>query len=162
MLKKIITILSVALLSTFGIFAGDPNDISVEQLPPEVKSVLEKYVSILRSAATVDECAKNLVEIAGGGLVNEDGSLRKDVPQFSLKKDFTDIKQYADPIVITRVNLTSSNGDGFGKTKIKGKIYKIWIDKKDKSLGMPAPVRIMIPEGHPTITTPKVVQIGNY
>jgi hypothetical protein len=71
------------------------------------------------------------------------------------------VRHYADPIRITRVNLGYSNGSGYGPSAIKGKVYKIWIDKKDPSLGMPAPITIMVPEGHPTIQNPKVTGIGS-
>ncbi|HMU81763.1 MAG TPA: hypothetical protein PKE49_18020 [Leptospiraceae bacterium] len=139
------------------------NDIPVEKLPADVKQVLEQYVNILRTSKSLDECATRFTSIAGGSLVtDEKGTLRDTVKPFSLKKDFNDIKQYADPIVITRVNATPSNGQGYGSSAIKGMVYKIWIAKKDASIGMPAPVSILVPEGHPTITTPKVVGIGSY
>jgi hypothetical protein len=63
--------------------------------------------------------------------------------------------------VITRVNASASNGQGFGASAIKGKVYKIWIAKKEGAAGMPAPISIMVPEGHATIKTPKVVVIGS-
>ena len=101
-------------------------------------------------------------EIAGGSLVNEDGSLRSTVAQFGLKKDFNNVKHYANPIKITRVNVTFSNKDGYGKTAIKGKVYQIWIAKDDPAKGMPAPIRVLVPEGHDSITTPKVTNVGSY
>ena len=119
-------------------------------------------MNILRSSEDIDQCAEKFLEVAGGGLVNEDASaLRQDVPQFSLKKDFNDVKFYADPIKITRVNVSISNGDGYGESAIAGKKYKIWIDKADKKNGMPAPISILVPQGHESIKTPKVVGIGS-
>ena len=138
------------------------NDISVNKLPKEVKDVLVQYISILRNSEDIDKCAEKFIEVAGGSLVNENGSaLRQDVARFSLNKDFGNAKFYADPIKITRVNLTVSNGDGYGSSAIKGKKYKIWIEKANKSNGMPAPVSIIVPEGHESIKTPKVVNIGS-
>jgi len=138
------------------------NDIPAAKLPKEVKTVLEQYVSILRSSADIDQCAEKFLEVAGGSLVNENVSgLRQDVPQFSLKKDFNNVKFYADPIKITRVNVSTSNGDGYGWSAIKGKKYKIWIEKANKANGMPAPITILVPEGHESITQPKVVGIGS-
>jgi len=138
------------------------NDIPTSKLPKEVKAVLEQYVSILRNSADIDQCAEKFIEVAGGGLVNENASgLRQDVPQFSLKKDFNNVKLYADPIKITRVNVSTSNGDGYGWSAIKGKKYKIWIEKANKANGMPAPITIMVPEGHESISLPKVVNIGS-
>lgn len=138
------------------------DDIAVEALPAEVKAVLVQYVAMLRAAKDIDAAAAGLLPLAGGGVVNETGTaLRTDVPRFSLKKDFDDVKFYADPLVITRVNASSSNGQGFGASAIKGKVYKIWIGKKEGAAGMPAPISIMAPEGHATIKTPKVVNIGS-
>jgi hypothetical protein len=138
------------------------NDISVNKLPKEVKDVLVQYISILRNSEDIDKCAEKFIEVAGGSLVNENGSaLRQEVARFSLNKDFSNAKFYADPIKITRVNLTVSNGEGLGSSAIRGKKYKIWIEKANKSNGMPAPVSIIVPEGHESIKTPKVVNIGS-
>lgn len=138
------------------------NDIPVKDLPASVKTLLDKYVETL-NIADLDQCATKFIEIAGGGLVNEDGtSLRTTIKPYSLKKDHADIKFYQQPVKITRVNKSVSNGDGFGASAIKGTVYKIWIAKKEGVAGMPAPVSIMVPEGHATITTPKVVGIGSF
>ncbi len=138
------------------------DDIPVAELPAPVKDVLEQYVKLLRAGPNVEACAKALIPIAGGGLVNPEGTgLRQDVPRFALKKDFDNVKFYADPLEITRVNKGTTGGHGFGKSAIKGPVYKIWIAKKKGGAGMPAPISIMVPEGHPTITTPRVVVIGS-
>jgi hypothetical protein len=138
------------------------NDIPVDQLPANVKQVLEQYVQILRTSKDVDEAATRITDLAGGTLVGENGKVTSNTRQFGLKKDFNNIKHYADPLIITRVNATPSNGQGYGKTAIKGMVYKIWIRKKNESQGMPAPVSIMVPEGHETITTPRLINVGSY
>lgn len=148
-------------LFTLSIFS-QAQDIPVETLPPEVKSILEQYVDILRNSGSLENAAVKFKEIAGGSLVNEDGSLRSTVAQFGLKKDFNNVKHYANPIKITRVNVTYSNKDGYGKTAIKGKVYQIWIAKDDPAKGMPAPIRVLAPEGHESIKTPKVTNVGSY
>jgi hypothetical protein len=138
------------------------NDIPVDQLPAEVKAVLEQYLKILSTSANLDECATNMMAVAGGSLVDEAGaSLRSTIKPYSLKKDYDNYKFYASPTVITRVNKTQSNGSGFGASAIKGTVYKIWIGKKNGSAGLPAPISIMVPEGHATIKTPKVIAIGS-
>ena len=162
-MKKII----LSLLLCFAAFnfisaQTKANDIPTSKLPAEVKAVLEQYVSILRSSADIDQCAEKFLEVAGGGLVNENASaLRQDISRFSLNKDFSNVKFYANPIKITRVNVSTSNGDGYGWSAIKGKKYKIWIDKANKANGLPAPITILVPEGHESITLPKVVNIGS-
>jgi hypothetical protein len=156
------TLLSFAVIG-FISAQSRANDIPTDKLPKEVKTVLEQYLTILRTSADVDQCAGKFLDLAGGGLVNEDAkSLRKDVARFSLNKDFSNVKFYANPLKISRVNLSYSNGDGLGWSAIKGKKYKIWIEKANKSNGMPAPVTILVPEGHESIKVPKVVNIGSF
>ena len=100
--------------------------------------------------------------IAGGGLVNEDGrSLRATVPPFSLKKDFNDVRVYAQPAQVTRIQVRLQQSDGYGASAIRGTEYKIWIAKAQGQPGMPAPISIMVPENHPFVRGPKVVGIGS-
>lgn len=137
------------------------DDIPVAKLPKEVKAVLDQYVAAL-NAPDLDSCAVLFLPIAGGGLVNEEGdALGRDLLDFSLKKDFNNVKFYRQPVKITRVNVRKSSGDGYGASAIKGKVYKVWLAKKPGVNGMPAPVSIMVPEGHETIKTPKVIGIGS-
>lgn len=138
-------------------------DIALSDLPQEVKTVLETYIHILKNSADLESCAKEFVKIAGGGLVDERGkTLRETVMPYSLKKDFTNIKFYASPLQISRVNCNPMPvTSGFGESAIQGKIYKIWLDKAPGEVGYPAPISIMVPEGHPEINTPKVVGIGS-
>lgn len=165
-MKKFFLLLALIPASAAVHAQGKTNEISVNELPQNVRQVLEGYVSILRNAASLDDAAAQFVKYAGGSLVNEDAhniTLRQDVKPYSLKKDFENIKFYADPLVITRV---SSNPDpqavGFGGSAIKGRVYKIWIAKKDGVEGMPAPVSILVPEGHTVIKEPKVISIGSF
>lgn len=153
---------SLAILGVLPVAAqSKKNDIPVQQVPKEVLETLEAYTKVL-SVETIEKCAEAFVAIAGGSLVDETGSrLSTDVPQFSLKKDHANFKFYAVPLQITRVNRSISNGDGYGPSAIKGTVYKIWIGKKPGTPGMPAPISIMVPEGHPTIKTPKVIGIGS-
>lgn len=139
------------------------NDIPTSQLPDEVKSVLGKYIAVLSQSESLDQCANAFVAIAGGSLVNEDGeTLRNTVKPYSLKKDFQNVKFYAlNPIRVTRVNVRETTGTGYGWSALKGKIYKVWIKKAPGQPGMPAPISIIVPEGHESITSPKVVGIGS-
>ncbi|AFM05154.1 hypothetical protein Fleli_2801 [Bernardetia litoralis DSM 6794] len=163
MKKFVLSILYFLLTTTVLLGQSKKNDISPQDLPKEVKNVLNQYIEILEQANNLDECAEMFAKIAGGSLVSEDGqSLGNDVKPYSLKKDFQNIKFYhTTSIKITRVNVKNSNGMGFGYSAIRGKVYKIWIGKKQGVSGMPAPISIMIPEGHSEIKTPKVVGIGS-
>jgi hypothetical protein len=134
------------------------DDIPVTELPATVKTVLEEYARILHDNKSIDDAANAFNAIAGGSLVNDEGKITKNTRQFGFKKDFNDFKHYAYPIKITRVNKSVSNGDGYGKTKIAGTRYKIWIAKDDSAKGMPAPVSIILPAHG----DPKVVNIGSY
>lgn len=165
MMKKILFVLTTCFFPLLSSGQSRATDISVGDLPGEVKQVLEQYIAGLRSARSLDQAAENFAKVAGGSLVNEDPeniTLRNSVKPYSLKKDFENVKFYAEPIQITRVNcppnLTQS---GFGASAIKGKVFKIWIAKADGQAGLPAPVSILVPEGHSTIKTPKVINIGS-
>lgn len=163
--KRFLLLLGMLMIVSASVFGqGRANDIPVSRLPNEVKEVLGKYIALLQTANDLDECATLFTAIAGGALVNEDVediTLRQSVKPYSLKKDFQNVKFYANPIKITRVNLSSLSGTGFGESAIGGKVYKIWIGKKAGVAGMPAPISIMVPENHPSIKTPKVIGIGS-
>ncbi len=169
-MRQVIIVFFVLLLGSYGLQAQDQliRDLKAlgksmpKTVPKPVREILVEYVNILRTSKDLDECAERFTAIAGGTLVNEDGqSLRNTVAPFSLKKDFNNVQHYANPIRITRVDVTNTNGTGYGESAIRGKHYKIWIDKINKSTGMPAPISIVVPQGHPTIKTPKVVGIGS-
>ncbi len=161
MKKWLILGLMFGLAATLASAQSKRDDIPVAQLPQEVRSVLDQYVAAL-NAPTLDSCAALFFPIAGGGLVNPEGtSLDSDLKQFSLKKDYQNIKFYLQPVKIIRVNVRWCHGDGYGASAVKGKVYKIWIAKKPGVAGLTAPVSIMVPEGHPAIKTPKVIGIGS-
>ena len=163
-MKKKIFWLGLAILLSFTVAINAQsrrNDIPIKDVPHSVIKVLNEYIAILKSK-TLDKCAEKFISVAGGSLVNSRGKqIAHDLKRFSLKKDYNNIKFYADPIEITRVNKSKSNGDGYGQSAIKGTRYKIWIGKKAGVKGMPAPISIMVPEGHKTIKTPKVIGIGS-
>jgi hypothetical protein len=155
--------LLVTLFLSVAVNAQTPDDIPVEQLPPEVKALLDKYLAALRGAKTLEDAAKALAPLAGGGLVNEDGkTLRDSVAPFSLKKDWSNVKFYADPVQITRVVKRKSGTEGFGPSAIGGTRYTMYIAKKEGVSGMPAPISITVPEGHATIKEPRVTGIGSF
>ena len=139
-------------------------DIDKEDLPVEVEKALIKYVELLRSDIGLNKVSQAFVGLAGGSLVNEDGqSLRSSVKPYSLKKDYQNIKYYAYPLRITRVNRSPTpRSSGYGASAIQGTVYKIWIDKAEGQNGLPAPVSILVPEGHPSIHQPKIVGIGSF
>lgn len=132
------------------------------QLPVEVRDAFEAYLKVLRTSATLDEAASRLLPIAGGGLVDEKGtSLRPTVAPYSLRKDLAAIGCYDPDDRITRVEASVTTGHGFGASAIKGILYRIWLAKREGVAGLPAPVQVLYPEGHPTIRDPKVVGIGS-
>lgn len=132
------------------------------ELPADVRATLDQYLRVLRQSRTIDECAASFVGLAGGGLVDESGQkLRTDVPQFSLKKDHDNVKFYADPPQVTRVDVDPDATQGYGASALRGRVYKIWVAKAQGQPGMPAPISILVPTSHPTIKSPKVVGIGS-
>ena len=140
------------------------NDIPVQELPSNVKMVVQEYIHILKNANSLEDCAKKMIKVAGGGLINESTSyvtLRNSIKPYSLKKDFNNIKFYAQPIIITRVNVSKNRTSGYGESAIKGTIYKVWIGKKEGVNGMPAPISILVPQNHKIIKSPKIIGIGS-
>jgi hypothetical protein len=126
-----------------------------------VRQTLERYVHMLATSRGMDELASHFAPIAGGALVTEDGRLMATVPQFSLKKDWQNVQHYKTPPEVTRVVVTAGQVQGYGASAIRGTEYKVWIAKRDPQLGMPAPVAILVPEGHAFVHGPRVVGIGN-
>ena len=158
-MRKYAYLFVVAITFSQAIFSwSKADDIPVESLPAKVKAVVENYARILRESKSVEEAATAIAPIAGGSLVNENGSLSNNTKQFGLKKDFNNIKHYANPIKITRVNKTISKGDGYGAAKIAGDRYTVWIATDDPAKGMPAPVTLILPASG----EPKLVNVGSY
>jgi hypothetical protein len=142
------------------LLCGHQSDKAVNQLPVGVNIVLEEYINILRTSKDLDECAIKFLTIAGGTLVNPEGTmLRNSVKPYSLKKDFENIHFYMSPVKIVRVVKIQTKQAGYGKSALAGDWYKIYIAKKDGS--QPAPIHIVDPIGHPFIKTPKVIQVGS-
>lgn len=156
--KRLALIAIFALVPAAVVAWNKADDIPVEQLPDAVKSVLVSYSHILKESPTVEEAANAFARIAGGSLVNDNGSVSNNTKQFGLKKDLNNFRHYAWPIRITRVNKTVSRGEGYGSKKIAGDRYTIWIAKDDAAKGMPAPVTIIAPPAG----EPKVVNVGSY
>ena len=158
-MKKYACLLFVAATFSQPVFSwSKADDIPVENLPANAKALVENYVRILRESKSVEEAATAITPVAGGSLVNENGSLSNNTKQFGLKKDFNNIKHYANPIKITRVNKTVSKGDGYGAAKIAGDRYTVWIAKDDPAKGLPAPVTLIVPASG----EPKIVNVGSY
>lgn len=137
-------------------------DVTPKNLHPDVRWVLEYYAAVLRRSGDLDTCAERFLAVAGGGLVDEDGrSLRSTVKPYSLKNDFERIDRYADPTIVKRVVKLRPTTSGFGASAIHGDPFKIWIEKAEGEPGLPAVVTILVPHGHPTIRSPKVVRMGS-
>lgn len=156
--KNISFAIGLLFIFSFGIIKAQTTEISADQVPNEVKAVLNQYINILTNSNNLDVCANEMLKIAAGGLLSQDcKSIASDVKPYSLKKDFENVKFYKNPVVITRVQLINDDYDGYGPTLISGTVYKIWIAKKEGVNGMPAPVKIIVPKNHPTYKTPKVI-----
>ena len=161
MIKKIVIVVSILLINS--VINAQQKDIVISDLPVEVKAVLDEYITILTTSNSIDECADRFLEIAGGGLVNPNGTLlRNSVKPYSLTKDFNNIKFYKVPVEIIRVAKTKTGQAGYGVSALSGDWYKIYIAKKDGVSGMPAPVHIVYPKNHKYIKTPKVIQGGSF
>lgn len=148
----LICILTMLVFVTVSTIAKQ-KDIPKDQVPKDVIEVLNKYLEILSTSASLDDCAEKMVKIAAGHMLNQSGTISDDVKQYSLKKDHQNVKFYKVPAVITRVVLMEDDYDGYGPTLFEGTRYKIWIAKKDGVAGLPAPIPIIKPKSGP----PKIV-----
>ena len=145
-------------LSTSALAQSDQKDISLDELPENVKTLVTDYMQALQ-ATNLDECAEKVSLLAGGGLVNDDGkTLRSSVKPFKLKKDFNNAKHYSYPISITKANVSENRTSGYGNSALKGKLYKVWVSKKNDT-EHPAPISILVPDTEGK--SPKVVGIGS-
>ncbi len=143
-------------ISVFSSIYPQRKDIPVEEVPSAVIKVLNQYLKILSESPTLEDCAKNIYPLLGGGLLSSDGKkVSSDTIQFSLKKDYNNVKFYSVPAEITRIQLNKNSYDGFEKTYIEGDIFKIWVKKKEGVAGMPAPIPVIVPKNDPE--HPKVI-----
>jgi hypothetical protein len=153
--KILLLVTAIFIIATaFRSSTGPRTEIEASEVPADVKQVLKKYLVLLTTSATVDEAATKLKAIAGGSILNKNGEVTSDVKRYSLKKDWQNAKFYKNPPVITRVQKTENDYDGYGETLFQGTRYKIWIAKKDGVGGMPAPIPII----KPASGAPKVVK----
>lgn len=151
---SVIIIMFLAFFLLSGLASAKQKDIPLDQVPKDVIEVLNTYLKILTTSASLDECGTKVAKIAGGHMVSQSGMISRDVIEFSLKKDFQNAKFYKVPAVITRVVLMEDDYDGYGPTLIQGDRYKIWIAKKDGVAGMPAPIPVIKPKtGAPKIVS---------
>lgn len=133
-------------------------DIPVSELPLDVKLLVEDYFKILKTG-TLDDAEVRFSQLAGGDLIDEDGStLREDVKPVALKRDRNNLKFYSLPLNITKVTVYENKSSGLGIGAIKGDLFKVYIARKE---GKPSYLSVIVPKNHPTITSPKIVEIGN-
>ena len=155
-MRKIALIICMIFPVSQAAFAA-PKELEPSALPRDVVETLNAYLTVLSSSASVDEAGNTLLTrgLIGGHLLSTDGTkASSDALQFSLKKDFENVKFYTVPAVITRIILETDSYDGFKKTLFEGARYKIWINKKPGVAGMPAPVPVIKPKsGKPRVVS---------
>lgn len=152
--KLLIPLISLVIMLPLNGF-GQKKELKNNEIPQDVVNVLNEYMKILTTSASVDDAASKLVKIAAGHLVTSDlSAITSDVKMFSLKKDFENAKFYEYPPVITRCQLSPDDYDGYETTLFEGERYKIWIKKKEGVNGMPAPIPIIKPKsGQPKVVS---------
>ncbi len=151
-MKRILISFTMAFLMVNTFIAAQTKELKTSEIPQDVKDVLNEYLQILSSSKTLDDVANNIVKVCAGHLVSSSGTVPSDVKQFSLKKDWENVKFYKVPAVITRCQFIPNEYDGFQETLFEGDKYKIWIAKKDGTAGLPAPIPIIKPKsGKPKV-----------
>jgi hypothetical protein len=122
-----------------------------------VITTLNAYLTVLSTGKSVQDAAEALIsqDLVAGHLISSDGkSVPRDIVEYSLKKDYTNISFYTIPADISRVTVTENDTDGFNRTIVKGTRYKIWIRKKRGVPGIPAPIPVIKPEkGKPKVVS---------
>jgi hypothetical protein len=157
---KTIFFLLVSCMSSIGY--PQKNDIPVSELPSEARKLVEDYINILK-VGTLDDAELNFAQLAGGDLIDEDGlTLREDVKPDALKRDRTNLKFYAIPLQIVRVQMFAKKTSGVGLGEIKGTLYKIWLARKSENEGKPSYISVIIPYENSAVKTPKIVEIGRF
>ncbi|MCU0444945.1 MAG: hypothetical protein MUE85_08490 [Microscillaceae bacterium] len=160
LLLKMIVLLLANCVSTTGY--TQKNDIPVSELPAEARKLTEEYVNILK-IGTLDDAELNFAQLAGGDLIDEDGiTLREDVKPDALKRDRSNLKFYAQPLQIVRVQMFSKKASGVGLGEIKGTLYKIWLARKDDTTGKPSYISVIVPSENSQVKTAKIVEIGRF
>jgi hypothetical protein len=138
------------------------NDIPVSELPADARKLAEEYINILK-VGTLDDAELNFAQLAGGDLIDEDGvTLREDVKPDALKKDRNNLKFYAIPLKIVRVQMFTKKSSGVGLGEIKGTLYKIWLARKTEDEGKPSYISVIIPQENSAVKTAKIVEIGRF
>jgi hypothetical protein len=143
------------LMCTVVLFSAQ-KELKNDQIPADVVTVLNQYLDVLSKSGSVEDAAKELIKrdlVAGHLTTSDKSAVASDVKEFSLKKDFENVKFYIVPAVITRAVLIADDYDGFRDTLFEGDRYKIWIKKKEGVAGLPAPIPVIKPKKG----TPKIV-----
>lgn len=157
-LNKIIIWVIFLAIFFVGKSMAQKKDIPISELPIDVKLLVEDYFRILKTG-TLDDAEVRFSQLAGGDLIDEDGTtLREDVKPVALRRDRLNLKFYSLPVNITKVTVYPDRTSGLGIGAIKGDLYKVYVARKE---GKSSYISIIVPENHPTITSPKIVEIGN-
>ena len=136
--------------------------LNANEMPSDLQdravSVLNNFINILHNNS-FDKSAVLIVPLVHKSLLGrQNRKLNRDTYRFSFKKAHTHAKNYAYPVVVTRVQKLKTTGIGYGDKYGKGVEYKIWIDKKSTSLGRPAPIVLFFLNGE---GKPKLSYIGS-
>ena len=136
--------------------------LNADEMPTDMRekavNMLNKFINILHNNS-FEKSAKLIVPLVHKTLLDRQNSqLNRDVFRFSFKKAYTHSRNYAYPVVVTRIQKLKTTGVGYGKKYEKGVEYKIWIDKKSSNLGMPAPIVLFFLNGE---GEPKLSYIGS-
>ncbi len=108
-------------------------------LEKEAIYVLNKFIEILQTD-TFQASAHRVIPLMHKSLLTQDGeNMDQDTLSFSFKKAYTNAKNYAYPVKITRIDRLKTTEIGHGNSHEVGIEFKFWIAKKNSN-GYSAPL----------------------
>jgi len=127
-------------------------------LEKEAIFVLNEFIKTLQNN-NFKESAYMSVPLIHKSLLTQDGrELDGDTMRFSFKKAYTNAKNYAYPVKITRIDRLKTTEIGHGNTHEVGVEFKFWIAKKNRN-GYSAPLVLFFKQNGSN--EPKLSYVGS-
>lgn len=124
----------------------------------KAEALLNQFLPALQTA-DFEASIKAALPLLHKSMLNDGGNdITADLRRFGFKKAHENANGYANPVKISRVRDTSTAAIGFGPTAEAGLVVDYFIDKKEGTGGMPAPVKVFFPSDG---GAPKISYIGS-
>ena len=120
-----------------------------------------KVTALLRALSIEDESERKRAVAANlhKSLLLPDGTMERNVEQYSFKKASENVQFYRIPAAIHEVHEGNSVTVGFKETAERGRRDKYFVLKKEGVNGLPAPIHVFWPESDGA--EPSVLDMGS-